>query len=51
MSVGLSVCMEEEQKCVSGIYGLKVLKVLKFTQFYVLSMETTHCHAEVYMSG
>jgi len=28
-----------------------VLKVLKFTEFYGVSLETTHCHAEVCMIG
>ena len=51
MSVCLSICTEEEQKGVSRLYRQKVLKVLKFTQFYELSMEATHCHAEVCMIG
>ena len=51
VSVYLSICTEKEQRDASRFYGQKVLKMLKFTQFYELSMETTHCHSEVCMIG
>jgi len=49
--VYLLICTEKEQTDASSFYGQKVLKVLKFTQFYKLSKETTHCHVEVCMIG
>ena len=51
MSVYLSICTEEEHRGVLRFCEQEVLKVLKCTSFYELSMETTHCHGEVYVSG